>query len=95
MIALGANNADAVDTFGNTALIRASEMGNIEMVTLLHEAKADLNVCGRYGTALHSAVKNGHTEMLKVTVNEYVFNVFVLVLIWSDKEKHPSCFRAR
>ena len=66
---------DAVDIFGNTALIRASEMGNIEMVTLLHEAKADLNFCGRYGTALHGAVKNGHTEVLKVTVNERIINV--------------------
>ena len=70
MIELGAVNLDALDKDGETALILASANGNIEMVTLLHEANADLNACGRYGTALHCAVDYDHTEMLKVMHNE-------------------------
>ena len=68
-------NLDAMDEDGDTALAVASGDGNIGMVKLLHEAKADLNVRGWLGTALHGAVAKGHTQMLKVTVNEYVLNV--------------------
>ena len=66
LIGLGAGNLDALDNDGETALILASRERNMEMVKFLHEAKADLNAYGRYGTALHRAVQNGHTEMLKV-----------------------------
>ena len=66
LIELGAGNLDALNGDGDTALVLASVKGNIEMVKLLHEAKADLNTCGHYGTALHRAVQNGRTEMLKV-----------------------------
>ena len=61
---------DAADA--ETALMEASSKGDIEMVKLLHEAKADLNVCGWLGTALHRAVGNGCTEVLKVTLNERI-----------------------
>ena len=54
-----------------------------------YEAKADLNVCGRYGTALHRAVKNGCTEVLKVILNKRVRNAFVFVLIWPHNQEHP------
>ena len=80
---------DAMDEDGDTALAVASGDGNIGMVKLLHEAKADLNVCGRYGTALHRAVKNGHTEVLKVTLNKRVRNAFVFALIWPHNQEHP------
>ena len=70
LIGLGAGNLDALDNDGETALILASRERNMEMVKFLHEAKADLNAYGRYGTALHRAVKNGHTEMLKVNHNK-------------------------
>ena len=72
MIELGAGNLDALDGRGDTALILASGYRNVEMVKLLHEAKADLNACGRYdySTAFHCAVQNGDTEMLKVMHNE-------------------------
>ena len=59
-----------MDEDGETAVILASVKHNIEMVKLLHEAKADLNACGRYGTALHCAVDHDHTEILKVMHNE-------------------------
>ena len=74
LIELG-TELDTVDGFGDTALIAASKEGNIEMVKLLHEAKADLNACDHYGTALHRAVHNGHTEMLKVMHNEPTMEV--------------------
>ena len=80
---------DVVNENSDTALILASAKGNIGMVKLLHEAKADLNVCGRNGTALHRAVKNGHTEVLKVTLNKRVRNAFVFALIWPHKQEHP------
>ena len=70
LIGIGAGNLEALDAAGNTALISASRRGKIEMVKLLHDAKSDLNACGRYGTALHGAVRNGHTEMVKVTQRE-------------------------
>ena len=70
MIGLGVGNLDAMDEDGETAVILASVKHNIEMVKLLHEAKADLNACGRYGTALHCAVDHDHTEILKVMHNE-------------------------
>ena len=35
-----------------------------------------MNVCGRNGTMLHFAVLNDHTEVLKVTLNQYVNTAF-------------------
>ena len=78
LLRLGAG-LDAADA--ETALMKASSKGEIEMVTLLYEAKADLNVCGRNGTALHRAVGNGCTEVLKVTLNELIMICFCAELI--------------
>ena len=73
---------DGVNEDGDTALMWASAKGNVEMVKLLHEAKADLNVCCRYGTALHRAVILDHMEVLKVVVlNERIVTVFVFLLL--------------
>ena len=69
LLQLGAG-LDAADA--KTALMEASSKGDIEMVKLLHEAKADLNVCGRFGTLLHRAVGNEHTEVLKVTLKKRI-----------------------
>ena len=63
---LGAD-LDAVDGCGNTALIDASSEGHVGMVKLLHEAKADLNVCGDAGTAVHWAARRGDKATLQVT----------------------------
>ena len=82
-------NLDAVDWEGNTVLVIASFEGNIGMVKLLHEAKADLNVCSRYGTALHLAMMFDFTEVLKVTLNKRVRNAFVFALIWPHNQEHP------
>ena len=57
---------DAVDKDGRTALMRASWNGHVESVKLLHAMKADVTICGDFGTAMHDAARGGHTEMLKV-----------------------------
>ena len=67
---LGAENVDAVDKNDCTALMIASQNGHIESVKYLHEIKADLKVCGAFGTAMHRAALGGHTEMLKVDLNQ-------------------------
>ena len=67
---LGAENVDAVDKNDRTALMIASEKGDIASVKYLHEIKADLNVCGAFGTAMHCAAYGGHTEILKVDLNQ-------------------------
>ena len=90
MIDLG-TELDTVNEDGDTALMVASAKGNVEMVKLLHEAKADLSVRGRYGTALHRAVWNSHTEVLKVTLNEHIISVFgCFALVWLDMQTHPA-----
>ena len=65
---LGAD-LDAVDKDGRTALMYASGKGDVESVKLLNAMKADVNICGEFGTAMHSAVYGGHTEMLQVTLS--------------------------
>ena len=67
---LGANCLDAVDTSGRTALMHASLGGHVESVKLLHTMKADVNICGEYGTAMHWAARGGHTEMLQVALRQ-------------------------
>ena len=66
---LGADCLDAVDKHDTTALMVASREGHVESVKLLHAMKADVNICGELGTAMHWAVVGGHTEMLKVTLS--------------------------
>ena len=80
---------DAVAEDGCTALMDASTEGKIEMVKLLHEAKADLNVCGRYGTALHGAVTTGRKQMLKVTLSERIINSFFFCAGLVGRTKEP------
>ena len=63
---------DAVDEDGDTALMLASRWGKTDSVKYLHEIKADVNICGASGTAMHRAARNGHTEVLRVTLRQYI-----------------------
>ena len=67
---LGAANVDAVDGVGFTALMAASLRGHLDSVKYLHEIKADVNICGKFGTAMHAAAFGGHTEILKVRLRQ-------------------------
>lgn len=63
---LGAKNVNAVDKDGETAMMVASHMGDMDSVKTLHEIKADLNVCTKAGTAMHRAALAGQAKILKV-----------------------------
>ena len=67
---MGAVNVDAVDEKGDTALMLASRWGKTDSVQYLCEIKADVNICGASGTAMHRAASGGHTEILKVTLRQ-------------------------
>jgi len=55
---------------GATALHKAAEYGNAEVVKILVDAKADVDVQERHGyTALHYAIMHGHTEIVKILVD--------------------------
>ena len=59
---------DAVKEDNYTALMTASQEGHLDSVRYLLEIKADVNICsGKFGTAMHCAARNDHTEILKVT----------------------------
>ena len=52
---------------GNTALLFATEAGNVEMARLLVEAGADKDLPGQFGyTALMLAAETGHEEMARL-----------------------------
>ena len=62
---------DAVDGDNYTALMRASEEGDLDILRCLLEIKSDVNFCsGEFGTAMHRAAAYGHTEILKVTLRQ-------------------------
>ena len=67
---MGAANVDAVDKWGVTALMLACKNGSLDSVQYLYEIKADVNICGASGTAMHGAASGGHTEILKVTLRQ-------------------------
>ncbi|KAF5345969.1 hypothetical protein D9756_010931 [Leucocoprinus leucothites] len=55
-----------LDKDGWTALHLAARNGHTEIVKVLAELKADLNLQDKYGeTALHLATKNIHAEIAK------------------------------
>jgi ankyrin repeat protein len=59
-IAAGAD-VDAIDRFGQSALMIASQRGHLEVVRLLIEAGADLDRTAKFGlSATMLAVVNGH-----------------------------------
>ena len=58
---------DVQNNNGQTAVLLAIAMSDVESVKLLHEMKADLTVRDKDGsTAVHIAALSGHTEVLKV-----------------------------
>ena len=62
---------DAVDGNNCTALMVASQKGHLDSVRCLLEIKSDVNFCsGKFGTAMHRAAANDHTEILKVTLRQ-------------------------
>ena len=67
---LGAANVDAVDENGYTALMLAIENDHVDSVQYLYEIKADVSICGKFGTTMHRAAWGGHTEILKVTLRQ-------------------------
>ena len=58
---------DTQSKHGLTAAMAASFKGHVKSVKLLHEMKADLNVCDENGnTVIHCAAIDDQMEMLKV-----------------------------
>ena len=57
---------NAVDAQGETPVMVARQVGDMESVRILHNMKADLNVCTQAGTAMHRAALSGQAEMIKV-----------------------------
>ncbi|XP_067623049.1 ankyrin repeat domain-containing protein 39 [Eurosta solidaginis] len=66
LIGEGKAEVDAVTKAGATALHRAAMMGHLNVVKLLVDAKANLQLQDEYGqTALHRAAIRGHLEVCK------------------------------
>lgn len=62
----GSANAEGVDGIG-TALIDASAAGHIQIVQLLIERGADVNLANSHGeTALHAAKTAGHNDIARI-----------------------------
>jgi len=60
---------NALDRYGQTALINATYQGDIELVKLLVAKGAELNHTAKYNlTALMLAVINNHAEIVRVLV---------------------------
>lgn len=57
-------DVDALDRYGQTALMLAARAGGADVVAALIEGGADLNVTAKFGlSALMLAVVNGHTAV--------------------------------
>jgi len=70
-------DVDVEDTWGYTALMRASKNGHILCVKLLLECNANVNMKNPDGnTALMFASENGHNECVKLLL-EYNAKVFI------------------
>ena len=58
---------DALDRYGQTALMLAAHQGHVEIVQLLVEHGADLNVTAKYNlSALMLAVVGGHENIARL-----------------------------
>ena len=64
LLAAGAEPDKYKDSHGHTALIEAAWGGKDSTVSILLQAKADVNIQSKYGnTALYSAAERGHNEV--------------------------------
>ena len=73
LIEIGANVNMKEYYTGKTALHYAADMGHLEIVTLLLEHDADINVKNNRGTnALHFAVEKGHLEVVQLLLDNGV-----------------------
>ena len=64
------NDINNVDDYGKTALMRASEDGDIEKVELLLDRGSNINIRNRFGvTALMFASLFGHTNIVKLLLD--------------------------
>jgi len=64
-------NINIKDKSGNTALIKASNIGSKSITELLLDAGADVNIQNNYQeTALMLATKKGHTEIVRLLLNK-------------------------
>lgn len=74
LLGYGRDQLDCPDSRGSTALHKAVEQGNLEMVQLMLEAGALVAAHDHQGyTPLHVAVKRGHTAIAKVLVGAGAF----------------------
>jgi uncharacterized protein len=65
LVRLGATWTCGIETTGDTPLIRAARMGNVELVKVFLAAKADVHSTTRDGaTALTEAIRGGHEEVV-------------------------------
>ena len=70
MVAAGAEDVDATDARGRTALMAAAQAGNITIVEALLEARAAVNMRDINGrTALGWAIAGGHDEVQEMLRN--------------------------
>lgn len=63
-------NLNAKDAAGNTMLITASLRGHLDVVRVLINAEADLNIMNiDHNTALIAAASEGYSEVVRVLIN--------------------------
>ncbi|KAL8831428.1 MAG: hypothetical protein Q9191_000872 [Dirinaria sp. TL-2023a] len=64
-------NADIQDAFGMTPLMWAAQSGNVDMMTIILQMKAPLNVFNDDGqNALHIAIIHGHEEVAVLLIDQ-------------------------
>ena len=60
------------NTYGDTALIAASKNNHENIVKMLLEKNADVNIQGKYGTAVELPPKRGYENIVKMLFDKGV-----------------------